>query len=88
MEHDIMDYSILLKICKPSSISSPHMFHGDEFSYCIGIIDFLQEYTWSKKAETKIKSFVNNYDQISSQDPNTYARRFLKKMKEYFSYNN
>ena len=40
-EHDIMDYSILLVICKPSLISSPFMFHGDEFSYCIGIIDFL-----------------------------------------------
>ena len=40
-EHDIMDYSILLKICKPSAITSPFIFHGEKFSYCIGIIDFL-----------------------------------------------
>ena len=26
-DHDIMDYSILLKICKTSPISSPFMFH-------------------------------------------------------------
>ena len=87
-EHEIMDYSILLKICKPSPISSPFMFHGDKFSLCIGIIDFLQEYTWSKQAELKLKSIFNEKDQISCQDPCTYAKRFLKNMKQYFSYNN
>ena len=43
-----MDYSILLKICKPSPVSSPFLFHGENYSYVIGIIDFLQKYNWSK----------------------------------------
>ena len=28
-ERNIMDYSILLKICKPSEASSPFIFHGE-----------------------------------------------------------
>ena len=40
-EQGIMDYSLLLKICKPISGSNPFLFHGEEHSYCIGIIDFL-----------------------------------------------
>ena len=61
-----MDYSILLKICKPSSCESPFLFHNGSYTFCIGIIDFLQKFTWAKNAELKIKSVFNDEDQISS----------------------
>ena len=80
-----MDYSILLKICKPSSASSPFLFHGKDHTYCIGIIDFLQKFTWGKQAELKFKSILNDKEQISSQNPTKYAKRFRKKMIEYIS---
>ena len=44
-DHNIIDYSILLKICKRASVSSPFIFHGENYTYCIGIIDFLQKYS-------------------------------------------
>ena len=63
--HNIMDYSILLKICKPSSLSSPFLFHSKNYTFCIGIIDFLQKYTWSKSAEVTFKSILNKKNEIS-----------------------
>ena len=84
-EHNIMDCSVLLKICRPSSATSPFLFHGEKHTYCIGIIDFLQKYTWAKQAELKIKSILNEKEQISCQDPTKYAKRFRKKMNEYMS---
>ena len=32
-DHNIMDYSLLLKICKPSTATSPFLFHGDDYTY-------------------------------------------------------
>ena len=40
-QHNIMDYSLYVKRCKPTADSSPFLFHSDKFSYYIGIIDFL-----------------------------------------------
>ena len=82
-EHGILDYSLLLKICKPTSDSNPFLFHGEEHSYCIGMIDFLQKFTCKKQAEVKLKSLVNSKDQISIQNPRKYAERFLKKIQGY-----
>ena len=81
--HNIMDYSILLKICKPYPTSSPFLFHSDKYTYCIGIIDFLQKYTWGKQAELKLKSILKDETKISSQNPSKYARRFRKTMIGY-----
>ena len=80
-----MDYSVLLKICKPSTASSPFLFHGDNHTYWIGIIDYLMKYTWVKQAELELKSIVKNKDDITSQNPAKYAKRFQKKMIEYIS---
>ena len=80
-----MDYSILLKICKPSTATSPFLFHGENCSYIIGIIDFLQKYTWSKQAELSLKSILLEKTEISSQNPKNYAERFREKLTEYTS---
>ena len=41
-----------------------------------GIIDFLQEYTLSKKVEHTVKSLAHNGSTISAVDPVTYSKRF------------
>ena len=76
-EHNIMDYSLLVKICKPTVASNQFLFHGEENSYCIGIIDFLQQFTSKKQAELEIKSVFNARESISVQEPAKYAARFL-----------
>eukprot|EP00602_Paraphysomonas_sp_CaronLab_P002978 CAMPEP_0185030480 /NCGR_PEP_ID=MMETSP1103-20130426/17485_1 /TAXON_ID=36769 /ORGANISM="Paraphysomonas bandaiensis, Strain Caron Lab Isolate" /LENGTH=804 /DNA_ID=CAMNT_0027565641 /DNA_START=142 /DNA_END=2556 /DNA_ORIENTATION=- len=50
---------------------------GDEIYY-IGIIDILQQYNASKRAETIIKGLTNDVSQISSVDSVSYAKRFVK----------
>ena len=84
-EHHIMDYSLLVMICKPTSAKSPFLFHGPRHTYCIGIIDFLQKFTWQKHAELSFKSFMKDKSLVSAQNPTTYAKRFSKKMIEYLS---
>jgi len=50
---------------------------GDEIYY-VGIIDILQQYNASKRAETWIKGMTNDVSQISSVDSVSYAKRFVK----------
>ena len=82
-EHNIMDYSLLVKICKPTVASNQFLFHGEENSYCIGIIDFLQQFSLKKQAELEIKSVYYKRESISVQDASKYAARFLKKIQDY-----
>jgi len=62
--------------------------------YYMGIIDTLQTYTWKKKAETFLKTYVKRDDGngISCVPPNQYQRRFMNYLKniivtdnEYYS---
>ena len=50
-EQNIMDYSLFIKICAPHQTTNPFLFHSDEYSFYIGIIDFFQQYTCIKQAE-------------------------------------
>lgn len=52
---------------------------GDDI-YFVGIIDILQEYNINKRVETIFKGFTHDVSQISSVDPVTYAKRFIKFM--------
>ena len=45
-----------------------------------GIIDILQQYNTKKKLETVFKGMVTDTYKISSVDPHTYAKRFVKFM--------
>ena len=80
-DHNIMDYSLLVNICKPVSTSYPFLFHNDEFSFCIGIIDFLQQFTHINQTELKLKSILKN----SSPNPTNYAERILKNIQDYIT---
>jgi hypothetical protein len=64
---------------------SRHAFMSDDgkYIYHLGIIDYLQEYDWSKWGETFLKSnFVaaDNGDMISSVPPEKYYKRYYNFM--------
>jgi hypothetical protein len=54
---------------------------GDQIYY-IGVIDILQQYNASKRFETIFKGFTHDKAQISSVDSVSYAKRFVKFMKD------
>lgn len=49
-----------------------------------GIIDFLQEYNWRKRAEHGLKAVLQDKGGISVVDPRSYARRFMRCMQRVF----
>lgn len=54
---------------------------GDQIYY-IGVIDILQQYNASKRFETVFKGLTHEKSQISSVDSVSYAKRFVKFMKD------
>merc|ERR1712048_1287607 len=96
--HAIMDYSLLLGVSyqqiknKPSLdiatneenyAVSANIVEGPGIYY-IGIIDMLQKWNSSKKAERFLKTYFRckNKAGISCVEPVFYRKRFLKKMEE------
>lgn len=83
---NIIDYSILVGFYS-EKISLGSRYYTDGLqgnSYCIGIIDFLQEYTLRKKLELifkRIKGKVNT----SVCSPSKYSERFIKFIKIIFT---
>ncbi len=77
-ELGIMDYSLLI------GIYDEFKYPGCRYTvqgrngviYRMGIIDFMQEYTLSKKAEREMKRLMS-VEEISSVNPHRYAERFL-----------
>ena len=55
---------------------------GDEIYYC-GVIDILQKYNTHKHGETIIKSLYLDTSTISSVDPDSYAKRFIKFLEDH-----
>jgi len=111
---NIMDYSVLLGICKHDrkstnstsyqlrplnvsggvsiarTLSQEQVQSGLESSdgrevYYIGIIDVLQSYNFSKKAERLAKVYLKCVDKngVSVQHPRQYAERFLSFFEEH-----
>jgi len=74
----VMDYSILLGVYDNYNEGSSRYTIFSEVNqvYNIGIIDFMQYYCIKKRAERKMKKIVSN-EEISSIEPDEYAKRFL-----------
>ena len=73
-----MDYSIFICVFEPFSyttLNDRFIFHGANYSYSIGIIDYLQKYTWKKRAERygKMMKAVFTRNSISSINSKKYA---------------
>lgn len=89
--HGIIDYSMIIALVRLRQIDQPYIdkellaggFHliattNPEFFYMIGIIDYLQTYTWGKSLERLFKRIktCNPRLQTSSQPPEKYSIRF------------
>lgn len=74
----IMDYSLLIGVYESPILASSRytIVSSDNRAYNIALIDFLQRYNLSKKAEREVKRFLSS-DDPSSISPNKYAERFL-----------
>ena len=88
----LMDYSLLLGIEKIESdgnegsrvsskiMSEKHCYISDSHVYHISIIDFLQEWNFSKKGERWMKTVLLGKDAptLSAIEPIQYGARFKK----------
>ena len=66
-----MDYSMLV------------VFNRDEKVVTIGIIDYLRRYTFGKKIESALKTFIYRY-QPTVVPPDEYQERFMNSVMDYF----
>ena len=82
---NIIDYSLILAIYpKTMTLNRENILEGTgEYSYSIGIIDFLQLYTLSKKIELFYKK-IRCKKSLSVCSPNRYALRFNEFMRHVF----
>lgn len=76
---NIIDYSLLIAFYKnKEKIESRYYLEGlDGNGYSLGIIDFLQEYTISKKFEVLFKRMKGQMN-TSACSPGKYSRRFVE----------
>ena len=88
MKHNIMDYSLLLVI--EDTLQNPSRTHRKDTrnnmrGQHVGIIDYLQTYDSSKRAETwwKTRVLCKNPKLLSSVTPAEYQHRFYSFMQEH-----
>lgn len=83
--HNLMDYSLLVTICKgdePRTGLDRYIYRSTkpgEF-YMIALIDFLQQYNYSRRLENWWKRCTNRVEResISVIEPSAYYLRFMK----------
>ena len=90
--HNIMDYSLLLAIeentgpyaSMTTNFSNKYETRNKLGNYHIGIIDWLQQFTFQKKSEMCWKSSVQGKNKLllSSVPPDFYQARFMKFMRD------
>jgi hypothetical protein len=67
---ELIDYSLIVAI-KTEELENSTLVQN----YSIGIIDFLQKFSFVKKSEKTIKSLFYKSSEISSTDPTAYYQR-------------
>ena len=81
-KHNLMDYSLLLVIIEKQANGNNFMFSNSDYSFCFGVIDYLQRYNFSKKMERSWKGITTDTNNISAASSKKYAKRFMLKMNE------
>ena len=82
MGHNLMDYSLFITVESAigfsRSVTNRNRMYSSNFAeiYHIGIIDYLQEWTGSKKMERCWKGLRTDPKTISAVPPVDYANRF------------
>lgn len=82
-KHGIMDYSLLIAVGRQGRGGSRYLYQASGLElgkvYFMGVIDYLQLYNRQKQLEGLGKSLLSGRrEEVSSVDPETYARRFVK----------
>ena len=54
---------------------------GQQYIYCLGIIDYLQKYNFSKEIEHKFKRIIHD-ERASAVDPTLYSIRMMNFLKQ------
>lgn len=69
----------------PRSTYKNFLSRNKKYIYCIGIIDYLQQFTMTKFFENKYKRLLygNDIKFVSAVDPTSYSIRMHKFAKEY-----
>lgn len=86
--YNIMDYSVLITELQddlPKNLRPDYIYRSSKGCYySVAIIDFLQEFNFSKKMELFIKSKLRcvELSQLSTVEPKLYSSRFLHFMSE------
>lgn len=82
---NIIDYSILVGFYDEKELLGTRYYTDGigERSYCIGVIDFLQEYTIGKKLELLFKRLKGKVN-TSVCSPSKYSERFVEFLKKIF----
>ena len=84
----MMDYSLLLAI-KEGTMSQEEnrlsFVDLNGYIVTIGIIDLLQDYSFSKQGEKAVKSLFNDSKEVSSVDPEQYFIRISTYLKRIFN---
>jgi hypothetical protein len=88
-KHNIIDYSLLLAFySEVIDHDSRYLMIGvDRSLYCLGIIDFLQEYSFKKKLELFIKRIKGKVN-TSVCSSTKYSKRFLSFIEQEFKERN
>ena len=88
-ENNVIDYSVLLSICKkiiPEKELNKFSFIDDSgVCFSIGIIDIFQEYNFRKATEKMMKTIFNKGREISAAKPSEYFNRISDYITSIFS---
>lgn len=98
-KHMVIDYSLIISVVNKSELPPGYLRYevkrgnyrviesneNPDLVYFFGIIDYFQLYTTKKKLEKMLKKIMkcNSKLETSSQPPNRYAERFIRKMTQY-----
>ncbi|CAD8160899.1 unnamed protein product [Paramecium octaurelia] len=78
LKNNIMDYSLLIAVCYDNFSKGKRVYCNSSKSFCIGLIDYTQKFTFKKKLEYFYKFHVKRKgQQISCVDPQFYSQRFI-----------
>ena len=84
-EEGVIDYSLLIILEYENYNKNDKKENEKNFKIIrLGIIDYLRKYTWDKQIESYSKKFIHGFTNPTIIDPDSYSKRFMKKIKRYF----
>ena len=84
-DEGVIDYSLLIIFETDNNNKNEKKEENKIFKIIrLGIIDYLRKYTWDKQLESYGKKFIHGFTNPTIINPDSYSKRFMKKVKRYF----